>query len=249
MNRDIKEIRDATLFLQTFKNARTENDSKYLYYLPAHGPYNPVPVVETPGSRTPIESESDWIDLGPYTPDIPTPKEARDEEKISEDDGRPNLVFLPQYKNLYQVRTWNPNEPRVIQVNVPYARKPRPSKGNYFPIENDTVLRLNTCIVRLRLELTNYTKISGNTMDWWIGDGRFTGWWDHMYYWTVDKRNVYTLRTFYLGRYLKIAKDLLMLKNALHDSNPRFQLQQTRQKQIMALLTRVESNFGMVWRR
>ena len=126
MNRDLKEIRDKKLFLETFKNARTENDSKYLYYLPAHGPYNPKPI-ETPGSRTPIESEGDWIDLGPYTPDIPTPKEARDEEKISEDDGSPNVVFLPQYRNLYQVRSWNPPEQRVIQVNVPYARNPSPS--------------------------------------------------------------------------------------------------------------------------
>jgi len=243
MNRDIKEIRDANLFLETFKNARTENSGKYLYYLPVHGPYNPKPVVETPGSRTPIESDSDWIDLGPYTPDIPTPKEAKDEEKISQDDGSPNLVFLPQYKNLYQVYKWDPNQPNLIQVNVPYARKPRPSKGNYFPIENVTVYRLNTCIVRLRLALSNYTKIDGSALHWWIGDGRFTGWWDHMYYWT-DGRNGYTLRTFYLGSYVAIAKDMLMLKNALHDTNPRFGLQRTRQDQIMALLKRVESNLG-----
>ena len=87
-------------------------------------------------------------------------------------------------------------------------------------------------------ELSYYTGVYEK--DFWIGDGRFTGWWDHMYYWEKKRNGPWFLKKFYLEACKHVARDILLLKNALNDIK---NASVDRKNGIMQLVNYIEAQY------
>lgn len=235
MNRDFPHLRNERFFIEEFQKAWKDSNG-YRYYLPVFAPYNPKPPQPNVYRQEPVNDE-DYQ----KTPDIPTP-DLKEEAGISEDDGTGDRVMFPQYRNLYQLRNSNLPipVPIILQVGKKYRVKPTPTRKYYTIIEGRNapiIERLNKCIELVKRDLSYYTKVYEK--DYWIGDGRFTGWWDHMYYWEKTNEG-WVLEKFYLDAYKHVAKDMLFLKNALNDIK---NASVEKKNGIMQLLIRIEGYF------
>lgn len=233
MNRDFYHLRNERFFIEEFQKAWKDSNG-YRYYLPAFGPYNPKPPQPKVYRQEPVNDE-DYQ----KTPDIPTP-DLKEEAGISEDDGSGDRVFFPEYRNLYQLRNSNLPipVPIILQVGKMYPVRPKPKRNFYTMIEggNESIInRLNNCIRMVKGRLSSYTGV----YDFWIGDGRFTGWYDYMYYWEKTNEG-WILKKFYLEAYKHVARDMLFLKNALNDIK---NASVDRMNEIMQLLMRIEGYF------
>ena len=129
---------------------------------------------------------------------------------------------MPEYRNLYQWRQLRDNQrPKLLQVNQEYGLKDlSPTKRYFTPVEGKMYVNdLLTAVASLTNICFYYNqKLLEDTPKCWIGDGRFTGFGNHLYYFESTESSKYVLRKKELSNLYKLCDDIMKLKNALNDA-------------------------------
>lgn len=217
-------------FLKSYEEA-----NGYLYHL-NHGPYYLANAKEEEGAmeggKTPIdvydeEAEPLRKGTGDETPDI----ELSDDElallglgDLKEDVNENEFVYLPEYRNLYELNyLYETTRPKILRVENSYSAIDfRPVKNSYRGVWSANSKDLEEMVSLIKkLEKNCFEAEEGllrNSVKYWIGDGRFTGFYDHLYYLERTEGRLYTLKKHQLDGldtkyYCNMRNDL---KNALH---------------------------------
>jgi hypothetical protein len=198
------------VFEEYFNIALVKNVMKERYFL-AIGPFSPTKDKERAKTReeeedlegmfgkgggTPTDSSNSNASDGSETPVLNDKKQQDDVKAVKENLRK--YLYLPEYNKVYLYRNAkNRPTPRVFEVNVSYRR--RPESQNYFSIRDpEKILEgFEQAIFALEKEITNEIVGQREVFKAWVGDGRFTGYKDVLYYFEIERLNgkVY----YYLG--------------------------------------------------
>lgn len=214
-------------FLESYKEA-----NGYLYHL-NHGPYNPANAKEEDmeGGKTPIDLDDEEVEpyrkgTGDDTPEMELSDDDLARFGLKEDVNKNEFVYLPEYRNLYEWKDLRvTTRPKILRVENAYPAKDfKPVKAYYEGVWSASSKDVQE-IVSLIKTLEKYCfeaeeDVLRNSAKYWIGDGRFTGFYDHLYYLERTEGRLYTLKKHQIVApnvkyYCDMQKDL---KNVLHFS-------------------------------
>lgn len=239
----LKGIQSKDVFERYFLKSHKEANG-YLYYL-KNGPYNPAPepnTEEEDGDITPIVL-SDSEDIEPYrkgtgdeTPDM----ELSDDDlalvglkkDVKANANENEFVYMPEYRNLYEWKDLRETtRPKILRLENAYSAIDfKPVKPFYNGVwsENRSAAGVEVQEIISQIKtLEEYCfeaehEVLNGSAKYWIGDGRFTGFFDHLYYLKQEQKNgrLYVLKkhqlnAFNLLYYCRMRKDL---NNVLHMS-------------------------------
>ena len=223
-NKIMSVIRDEEEFLREFKNQHKEAN-QWVYHL-AFGPYYPnmqKTQVEDSGKDTPpprntlqMSDGGSFDPEGSKTPDMDTPDLTSDMDDLPEEKNENEYVFLPQYRNLYQFGSLR-NMPKLLRINDKYELSELGLRRLYNPLGKMYVSEL----LKRKASLTNvclyYKKnLIKDTPLCWIGDGRFTGHGNHLYFFKKDPQSTkLILQKQNISDLNKLCDDIMKLNNAL----------------------------------
>lgn len=213
-------------FLESYKEA-----NGYLYHL-NHGPYNPANAKEEEedmeGGKTPIDLDDEEAQplregTGDETPEIKLSDDDLAQFRLKEDVNKNEFVYLPEYRNLYEFTDLRvTTRPKILRVENAYPAKDfTPVKPYYEGVWSANVQEIVSLIKTLEKYCFEAEEdVLRNSAKYWIGDGRFTGFYDHLYYLERTEGRLYTLKKHQIVApnvkyYLYMRKDL---KNVLHFS-------------------------------
>ena len=225
----LRGIRSEDQFTTHFLKAHKEADG-YLYHL-RYGPYFPQEDKKElddeegmfgKGGDTPVGSSDEEISGMKTPPSTPEETQLDDlPEGGLKVESRNEFVYMPEYRNLFQWRQLRKDQmPKLLQVNKKYSLKQlRPIRTSFVPVEKQYANELRNAISAFTDVCFYYNRnLLENTPKCWIGDGRFTGFGNHLYFFQPTSSDQFVLRKLDLTRLNELCDNIMKLKNALNDA-------------------------------